>query len=156
MRVWAEFWLKLYGDRKLKVDTPQGVAYVPFHAGRYEKLLINARVDVGASTLWSQSVVVSTLDALLTAQIITPEQYLERIPENIIPNKTGLINEIKERQAQQAAFDEGTSDEAILQDFAQQQPELYAKFKQLPPEEQQQRLANMRKSMNAGTQAPKM
>ena len=33
MRIWAEFWLKLYGDRKLKVDTPNGVAYVPFHAG---------------------------------------------------------------------------------------------------------------------------
>lgn len=147
MRIWADFWLKLYGDRKLKVDTTNGVAYVPFHAGRYEKLLVNARVDVGASTLWSQSVVVSTLDALLSAQIITPEQYLERMPENIIPNKTGLINEIKERQAQQAAFDEGTSDEAILQDFAEQQPELYAKYQQLPPEQQQELLARMRQSM---------
>ncbi len=156
MRVWAEFWLKLYGDRKLKVNTSNGVAYVPFHSSRYEKLLVNARVDVGASTLWSQSVVVSTLDALLSAQIITPQQYLERMPENIIPNKTGLINEIKEQQATQQAFDEGTSDEAILQDFATQQPELYAKYQQLPPEQQQALLAKMRQSMGGNAEAPQV
>ncbi len=156
MRIWAEFWLKLYGDRKLKVDTAGGVAYVPFHANRYEKLLINARVDVGASTLWSQSVVVSTLDALLSAQIITPEQYLERMPENIIPNKTGLLSELKEARAQQQAYEEGTSDEAVLQQFAQQQPELYARYQQLPPEQQRELLMRVRQSMNAGTGTPQM
>lgn len=156
MRVWAEFWLKLYGDRKLKIDTPKGVAYVPFHAGRYEKLLVNARVDVGASTLWSQSVVVSTLDALLSAQIITPEQYLERMPENIIPNRTGLLSEIKQARTAQQEFEEGTSDEAILQMFAQQQPELYAQYQQLPPEQQRELLNKMRESMNAGTVTPQM
>lgn len=156
MRIWSEFWLKLYGDRKLKIDTPKGVAYVPFHAGRYEKLLINARVDVGASTLWSQSVVVSTLDALLSAQIITPEQYLERMPENIIPNKTGLLSEIKEARTAQQEFEEGTSDEAILQMFAQQQPELYAQYQQLPPEQQRELLSKMRQNMNAATGTPQM
>ena len=156
MRIWAEFWLKMYGDRKLKVDTAEGVAYVPFHAGRYEKLLINARVDVGASTLWSQSVVVSTLDALLSAQIITPEQYLERMPENIIPNKTGLISEFKEKRAAQQEFDEGTSDEAILEMFAKQQPELYAQYQQLPPEQQRELLNKMRQNMNAATGTPQM
>lgn len=103
MRIWADFWLNLYGDRMLKIDTDSGAAYVPFHADRYKKLLVNARVDVGASTLWSQSVVVSTLDSLLAAKVITPQQYLERMPENIIPNKTGLLNEFKEQQATKPA-----------------------------------------------------
>ncbi len=165
MRIWAEFWLKLYGDRKLKVDTINGVAYVPFHSSRYEKLIISARVDVGASTLWSQSVVVSTLDALLSAQIITPEQYLERMPENIIPNKTGLINEIKEANAQGTVTppaDDNTtnadvppdempeevettlSDEDILAEFARKKPEMYEQFMKLPKEEQAQMLMNIR------------
>lgn len=156
MRIWAEFWLKLYGDRKLKIDTPKGVAYVPFHAGRYEKLLVNARVDVGASTLWSQSVVVSTLDALLSAKIITPEQYLERMPENIIPNKIGLLSEIKDARAAQQEYDEGTSDEAILQQLAQQQPELYSMYQQLPPEQQRELLNKARQSMSAGGGTPQM
>ncbi len=152
MRIWAEFWLNLYGDRRLKVDTNEGVAYVPFHAERYRNLLVNARVDVGASTLYSQSVVVSTLDSLLTAGIITPEQYLERMPKNMIPNVTGLINEFKEKRAQQAEYDEGTSDEAVLAAFAEQQPELYAKYQQLPPEQQQAILQKMRGSISGGAQ----
>ena len=147
MRIWADFWINLYGDRRLKVNTPEGVAYVPFHADRYKKLLINARVDVGASTLYSQSVVVSTLDALLNAQIITPMQYLERLPENIIPNKTGLINEIKEQQVATAEYENGTSDEAVLRQWAENNPELYAKFQQVPPEKQREMLNNMRKNM---------
>ena len=95
MRIWTEFWVNLYGERKIKINTSYGTAYVPFHAQRYKDLLIKARVDVGASTLWSTSVVVSSLDSLLKAGTITPLQYLERLPDNIIPNKTGLINELK-------------------------------------------------------------
>ncbi len=144
MRIWAQFWLHLYGDRKLKINTTSGTAYVPFHAKRYDKLLVNARVDVGASTLWSTSVVVSTLDALLQAQIITPEQYLERMPGGIIPDKTGLIEDIKEQQA--AAEQQATelSDDAVLQQFAQNHPDLYAKFQQMPVEQQQAMLQRMR------------
>lgn len=144
MRIWAEFWLQLYGDRQLKINTPSGTAYVPFHAKRYEKLLVNARVDVGASTLWSTSVVVSTLDALLQAQIITPEQYLERMPGGIIPDKTGLIEDIKEQRALQEQQATELSDDAVLQQFAAEQPELYAQFQQLPPEQQQVMLQRMR------------
>ncbi len=95
MRIWAQFWVHFYGERKLKIRTPSGTSYIPFDAGRYSDLLINARVDVGASTVWSTAVVVSTLGELLTAGIITPIQYLERLPAGIIPDKTGLIEELR-------------------------------------------------------------
>lgn len=145
-RIWAEFWLHLYGDRQLKVNTPEGTAYVPFHASRYSKLLISAKVDVGAATLWSTAIVVSTLDSLLQAGIITPAQYLERMPGGIIPDKTGLIEDIKQQQQQAAQMEAELSDDAVLSQLAEQQPELYAKFNQLPPDKQQQLLQNMRKS----------
>ena len=154
MRIWVEFWINLYGDRRLKIDTTEGVAYVPFHADRYKNLLINAKVDVGASTLYSQSIVVSTLDALLGAQIITPIEYLERMPENIIPKKTELINKFKEQQSMQQEYDEGTSDEAVLQQWATEQPELYAKYQQLPPEQQQALLQKMRRMGTAQQSVP--
>ena len=95
MRIWAQFWLNLYSFRRLKISTENGTGYVPFNPQRYRELLINAKVDVGASTVWSTSVVVSSLDSLLQQGIITPLQYLERLPDNIIPNKAGLINEIR-------------------------------------------------------------
>ena len=146
MRIWAQFWLNLYGDRRLKIDTPNGIAYVPFHASRYNKLLINAKIDVGASTVWSIATQVSSLDALLTNGIITPMQYLERMPPNIIPRVNELIEELK--TAQQAAeqppapvpqpeqVQGDISDREILDQWAQQNPEMYERFMQLSPEEQ--------------------
>lgn len=145
MRIWAEFWLNLYGDRSLKVSTAGGAAYVPFHAERYRKLMISVRVDVGASTLWSTSLVVSTLDSLLNAGVITPVQYLERIPSGFIPDKTGLIENLKANE-QAAQLQSETTDQAVLEQLAADEPQLYAKFTQLPSEKQQEMLARMREN----------
>lgn len=150
-RIWAEFWLKLYGNRKLRVENEQGIIYVPFEAERYKDVLISARIDVGASTLWSTAVVVSTLDSLLERKLITFEQYLERLPGGLIPNVTGLKEEIianKQQQEEQNA----TSDEAILSQWAKQNPEAYKKYQQLSPEEQQQMLMNARAAMSTETE----
>lgn len=125
MRIWAEFWINLYRDRKLKVGTENGVALVPFHPERYRNLLINAKVDVGASTVWSVSATVATLDSLLKSGVITPLQYLERMPDSIIPDKAGLINEFK-----------GNNDYILeateaLEEIKASDPELYKKFEML-------------------------
>lgn len=130
-RIRADFWLNLYGDRSLKVVGRNGTRYIPFHADRYKKLVINAKVDVGASTLWSESVVISTLDSLLVNNRITFQQYLERLPKGLIPDVTGLLED--QKQTAQAADDQN----AMMQKFAEQYPEQYAKFMELPPEEQQ-------------------
>ena len=134
-RIWADFWINKYGNRSLKIETRNGAEYMPFDAERYKNLVLTARVDVGASTLWSESVVISTLDGLLSAQIITPEQYLERMPKGIIPRLTELIEDIKQ-QNEQAATMQGEQDDTMRQ-FAEQYPQEYAQFAQLPPEEQQ-------------------
>ena len=129
-RIWADFWLNMYGERPLRVEDKTGVQYVPFNADRYRNLVVNARVDVGASTLYGEAVVVSSLGNLLQAGIITPLQYLERIPKGTIPDITGLINEIRQNQAAQAQ-----EHEQINAQFAQQYPEEYASYEQLSEEE---------------------
>lgn len=53
-------------------------------------LLLNVRVDVGASTLWSESRAVQTLDNLFDRQVITPAQYLSRLPRGSVPNLAAL------------------------------------------------------------------
>lgn len=93
-RIWADFWINKYGNRSIKVENDEGVEYIPFDAGRYKNLVLNAKVDVGASTLWSEAVVVSTLDSLLSAGIITPSQYLERMPKGLIPKANELAEEL--------------------------------------------------------------
>ena len=134
-RIWADFWINKYGSRSLQIQTRNGTEYIPFEADRYKSLSLTAKVDVGASTLWSESVVISTLDGLLGAQIITPQQYLERMPKGIIPRLTELIEDISKQS--EAANNQQSEQDAIIQQFAQQYPELYQAFAQKSPEEQQ-------------------
>ena len=70
-RVWAEMWVTMYGRRSLKIEDENGVWYMPFDGEKYRDLLISVKVDVGASTLWSEIQSVNTLDNLLASQIIT-------------------------------------------------------------------------------------
>ena len=100
-RIWADFWIHLYGDRYLKIRDCEGISYVPFYPSRYENLLITARIDVGASPVWSVPTTISMLDGLYANQIIDKTQYLERIPDGIIPDRTGLIKEIKSAPTQE-------------------------------------------------------
>lgn len=156
-RIWADFWFHLYGDRSLKINDKDGTHYFPFSAERYEKLVINAKIDVGASTLWSEAVVISTLDNLLANQLITFEQYLERVPAGIIPDITRLLADIRKQNeiAAEAQYEsDQLSDEAVLQQFAAQHPDLYSKFTQLPPDQQQAMLMQMRGSMQNTQNVP--
>ena len=138
-RIWAEFWVQLYGNRALKVeDGAQGVWYLPFDADKYKQLLISVRVDVGAASLWSEVQTIQTLDNMLANGEITPLQHLERMPNGYIPDKTGLINDMQAAQqgAQQAAADP----QAVL---SQLSPEAQETYNGLPPEQQQALLAQV-------------
>ena len=83
-RVWAEFWVRQYGKRSLKVEKNGEVWYVPFDGAEWEDLLLSVRVDVGPRALWSETQNVRTLDNLFARGIITPSQYLERMPDGMI------------------------------------------------------------------------
>lgn len=106
-RIWAEFWVNMYGARRLKVEDEQGEWYLPFDGDKYKDTIISARVDVGPASLWSEIQSRQTLDNLYTAQLLTPLQYLERLPKGSIPDQSGLLREARERvnmeQAQAAA-----------------------------------------------------
>ena len=97
-RIWAEFWIQKYGNRSLKIHDENGTWYLPFYADRYKNLLINARVDVGASTIVGEAQSITTLDNLLEREIINIKQYLKRLPAGTIPDVTGLLRELDEGQ----------------------------------------------------------
>lgn len=95
-RVWAEFWVSHYGARRLKIEENGGTWYLPFDGRDFRDLVINARVDVGAATLWSESESVRTLDHLLERGVITATQYLRRLPKGTVPEVSTLIRELEE------------------------------------------------------------
>lgn len=162
-RIWADFWITMYGKRSIKINDNGITRYMVFDAERYKDLVITARIDVGASTLWSEAVSIANLGNLLTSQLISFTEYLERIPKGLIPNVSGLINSRKqqEQQAQmQAQMQAKTqiqpdevseqqsyvSDEEVLNYVKQNNPELYEKLTQLSPEDQARALSMMRGS----------
>ena len=95
-RIWAEFWIAKYGQRQLKVEDDGGVWYLPFDGDRFAHLALSAKVDVGSVGLWSEAQTMATLDHLLAEKVITPEQYLKRLPKGIVADVNGLIRELQE------------------------------------------------------------
>lgn len=111
-RIWCDFWLHLYGDRRLKISDNNGTYYINFSPARYENLLITARIDVGSSPIWSVAATISTLNNLYASQIIDKIQFLERIPDGIIDRKSELIQQAKEEQA---AMQQAMAQQAAMQ-----------------------------------------
>lgn len=140
-RIWADIWMHNYGNRPIKYENKQGTFYVPFDSKRYENLLLNARIDVGSSPIWDISSTVAMLDAMFSREMITKQQYLERMPAGIIPDINGLKEDAKAEA--QAISQMQTGGDDAMQLLAQQHPELIAKLKSLPPEQQQEILARI-------------
>lgn len=124
-RIWAEFWVMKYGARSLKIEAEDGVWYMPFVADRYRDLIISVKVNVGASTLWGEAQTLSTLDNMLEKEIITPVQYVSRLPRGIIPQQQSLLSEIKRAHASAPATDGGANDVLLSSDTAQEITALY-------------------------------
>lgn len=91
--IWLEFMIAYYDEFRM-VPTGEG-NWTNFSVkGKVSGMIRSCRVDVGASTQWSEISALNTLDNLLSGGHITLKQYLERIPDGIVPKKTELIEEI--------------------------------------------------------------
>jgi hypothetical protein len=59
------------------------------------------KLDIGASSYYSEIASLNTLDNLLQQKHITAIQYLERVPDGHIPGRRKLIEELKQQMAMQ-------------------------------------------------------
>ncbi len=113
-RIYIDFMAANYGKRYVDVTTPPEVqqAYdfiqqkapteIPteFDFSTLREIPMNLKLDVGASSYYSEIASIQTLDNLLKMNGISVLQYLERIPDGYIPARRELINEIKAQQRQ--------------------------------------------------------
>lgn len=113
--VWLDFMLTYYDDRRLVCmvsDEGNGDRFEKFEFSQYRDALFDCETDAGASTYWSEISALNTLDSLLVNGKISTVQYLERIPDKLIPKKEQLIEELK-ALAEQAALQEKGKDDSI-------------------------------------------
>jgi hypothetical protein len=90
-RIYIEFMTVYYGKRLAYVlDNFQVI-----DCSKFRDVPFTMKIDVGASSYYSEIASIQTLDNLLQQGRITTEQYLERIPDGYIPDRQGLLNSLK-------------------------------------------------------------
>lgn len=136
-RIWSEFWLMHYGKRSIKMEDSGNTWYLTFNGERYKDLLVSVKVDVGASTLYSEAQTIKSLDNLFDRQMIDLLQYLERLPKGVVPNISELIKEIKKANEEAAAMQQAQLEQQALQQQMAQGMSEDEMLANLSPEERE-------------------
>ncbi len=86
-----------YGVREAAYEEEGNTVIAPFDYTSLTGANFRMKVDIGAAAYWSELMQIQTLDNLL-AKGIVPDviTYLESMPDGYIPNKSGIINKLKE------------------------------------------------------------
>lgn len=80
---------------------------------RFKHLWLNMRVDVGASSYFSEIAMTQTLDNLRQNGTLDIIQYLERLPDKLLPRKAELVEELKKAQKEQEAAQAPAAEKAL-------------------------------------------
>jgi hypothetical protein len=128
--IWLDFMVAKYGKRDITITVDGKRQVVPFDFSILKDVKFNIKIDVGPSSYWSEIAAMQTLDNLLQTEKISFIQYLERIPNGIIPKKQELITEIQQQMAQNDLL--GKVKAWFVQTLP---PEIMATLQQMKPEE---------------------
>jgi hypothetical protein len=91
-RIWMDFFIHKYSVGRTLTYADQGITRTfDFDGSKYGDLQWRVKVDVGASSHWSEITNIQTLDNLLMNGHITFVEYLERMPNGIITMKEKLM-----------------------------------------------------------------
>lgn len=98
-RVWAEFWVAMYGSRPLKLQNASGSRYCTFDGAACENLVFSIKVDVSESVIGNQETSLQILSKLLEDKFITAAQFISRLPSGTIPGQRRLLQELLQEEA---------------------------------------------------------
>lgn len=148
-RIWEEFWKVKYNiPRQIKLTDDDGEEMTTlFDGSEYEDVQLNLRIDVGPSSTYSESLMLSSLQDFLKSGHITFEQFLQFAPKNVVPYRDRLLKELEEQKGIVGQIDQFVSS---------MQPEEKAMFDQLPPEQQLQVIIQAVMQQKAMTQPQAM
>ncbi len=90
-RIWLDFWVTQYGNRKIKLENEDGIFYIPFYAERYKDLYLNAKICAEEES-GQEEQSIKLLGELFDKGVINKYEYLKRLPKNYIPDLNELID----------------------------------------------------------------
>lgn len=139
--IWLDFFCNYYIiDREYTyTDALGNEVNAVFNAETVEADMLNVKIDIGVSSLYSEEFTINSLDKFLQMGLIDFKTYLKYVPNNIVPFRESLLKEIqaKEEQQQQEAK------EYLLSQLNEEEMEL---FMSMPPEQQDKFLLEMAKN----------
>ncbi len=108
-RIWLDMMSVRYGTRYVSVnlqmdkpgEQPLGMDLEPqtftqqFDFSTLKDIRLSIEQETGGSSYWSEMASMQTLDNLLMNQLITPEQYIARLPEGYITKREELLAELR-------------------------------------------------------------
>ncbi len=92
--IWADFWMTHYGNRNISIEDENGLWYLPFSAARYKDMTLYARVTKSTDT--DKDKLLDILGRLYEKGDITPRQYIESLPQEVMGSKRELLYGLKE------------------------------------------------------------
>lgn len=100
VKLWFEFWRHFYRTARLIRLSPQGdpVAFEWFTGTDYQGLEFDVRVKAGPGTILNRQAMIAEMKEMLARNIITPEEYIEFLPDEVFPYKEQVL----ERRKQEA------------------------------------------------------
>jgi hypothetical protein len=149
-RVYLDMVTTYYGERPVLFEVEGEPQIVLYDFAKLKDIYLSTKVDVGATTYWNEIAMIQTLDNLLASQRIEFIDYLERVPDDYITDKSGLLAKEKdkiammEQQAQMQAQPQGQpmgQGDEVSQMIEQMSPDVRAEFEQLPTDQQEAMMA---------------
>lgn len=115
-RIYLDFMGAYYGERIVEVPNPfGGNAMVPFDFKELKKIPMSIKLDVGASSYWSEIANMQTLDNLLINNKISLIEYLKRLPSGMITDREALIETLQREQQMNTMPQGGQSSGQIVE-----------------------------------------
>lgn len=98
-RIWLCMWSTYYKTLRIAMFDKNGEeTIVELDPSFYRDLPVRLKIEVGASSQFSEITTVQTLDNLLANGIITPEEYLERLPSGYVPKREEVLARIQQEE----------------------------------------------------------
>ena len=101
--IWLEFYKHYYTElrrvvtedaRVMDEEGMEAETTIDFTGADFEDVYLKTSVDVGANTQFTDDAAITILQNMLDAGHISPVQFLERIPKNILVKQQDLIEEL--------------------------------------------------------------
>lgn len=104
--IWLDFWTSKYPEypaKNIPVKRDGKTVIEHLDTSILKDIKLRLKIDIGPANIWSEAAQAQTLDNLLSQQLITFIEYLERQPKGGIPDLDGLIEARKSEEAAQKA-----------------------------------------------------